>query len=239
MFSRVGQVGRAFLDFAYPPHCLVCRQAIGEADQRLCGPCWGEIQACRQDRCPRCSCPGASSPCTNCAAWDPGFERALVLGDFSGVLREAIHLLKFQGHQELGHCLGRCLGQAPEFAQALPEVELLIPVPLHPARQRERGYNQSLRLAEGLAQVLHIPLCADRLKRQVATRQQARLDVEARHHNLEAAFRVAGELPAHTCIGLVDDVVTTGATLGACARALRLAGARRVWGLALACPFRR
>jgi len=232
-------VGHALLDFAFPPHCLVCGQFLGEAGQSLCGRCWGEIQSPCPDRCPRCSCPGAISPCANCASWDPAVERALVLGDFAGALREAIHLLKFQGHQELGRCLGRCLGQAPELARALQQVDLLIPVPLHPARQRERGYNQSLRIAEGLAEALGKRLCADRLERRVPTRQQARLDAAARQQNLEAAFQVKGELPAHCCIGLVDDVVTTGATLGACGRALYQAGGRRVWGVALACPFQR
>ena len=237
MRSLIGQLGRALLDFALPPHCLVCRQAMVEAGQYLCEQCWALICQVQPARCPRCSCPDAETGCANCGAW--GLERVLVLGDYAGPLHQAIHLLKFQGHRHLGEPLGRCLGQAPEFGASLKEVDLLVPVPLFPARQRERGFNQSQELARGLAQVLGIPLCEDRLRRQTATRQQASLDAAGRRQNLEGAFEVVGRLPAHTCIGLVDDVVTTASTLGACARALEAAGAGRIWGLALACPFLR
>ena len=237
MLSLVGQLSRALLDFALPPHCLVCRQYLAPAEKLLCEECWGQIRVQHPARCPRCSCPDAGAVCANCAAWE--IERVLVLGEYAGPLRQAIHLLKFQGHQQLGVPLGRCLGQMPEFAGALGEVDLLVPVPLFPARQRERGYNQSLGVAQGLAQVLGSTLCADRLQRQRATRQQASLDASMRHHNLEGAFRVRGALPSHICIGLVDDVATTASTLAACARALEEAGARRVWGLVLACPFLR
>lgn len=237
MSSLVRQLGRALLDFALPPHCLVCRQSMAEAGEYLCDQCWAPIRKVQPARCPRCSCPDAGTGCTNCAAWE--LERVLVLGDYAGPLRQAIHLLKFQGQRQLGEPLGRCLGLAPEFAAPLGEVDLLVPVPLFSARQRERGFNQSRELARGLAQVLGIPLCEGRLRRQMATRQQASLDAAGRRHNLEGAFRVMGPLPAHTCIGLVDDVVTTASTLSACARALETAGARRVWGLALACPFLR
>ena len=237
MRSLMRQLGRALLDFALPPHCLVCRQAMAEAGAYLCEQCWAPIREVQPARCRRCSCPGAETDCGNCAAWE--LERVVVLGDYAGPLRQAIHLLKFQGQRHLGAPLGRCLGLAPEFAESMREVDLLVPVPLFAARQRERGFNQSQELAQGLAQVLGIPLCEDRLRRQTATRQQASLDAAGRRQNLEGAFRVVGQLPAHTCIGLVDDAVTTASTLGACARALAGAGAGRIWGLAPACPFLR
>jgi len=235
MWSRVRQFGAALLDFALPPHCLVCRQPLDAAADCLCPRCWAPIRQVREDRCPRCSCPGAARGCANCAAWE--LERVLVLGDHAGPLREAIHRFKFEGQRQLGVALGGCLGLAPEFAGALREVDLLIPVPLFPARQRERGFNQSEELARGLAGVLGVPFCADHLRRRHPTRQQARLDAAGRRENLRDAFAAAGPLPDHACIGLVDDVVTTASTLAACARALERAGARRVWGLALACPF--
>lgn len=234
MFSLLA-LGRALLDFALPPHCLVCRQPLASAAEQLCPSCWAAIQAARPGRCPHCSCPDAAQPCANCGGWE--LERVLVLGDHSGPLREAIHRFKFEGQRQLGAPLGRCLGLAPEFAAPLREVDLLIPVPLFAARQRERGFNQSEELARGLAAVLGVPLCTDRLRRCRATRQQARLDAAGRHQNLDGAFAVCGALPAHTCIGLVDDVVTTASTLSACAQALQRAGGHRVWGLALACPF--
>jgi predicted amidophosphoribosyltransferase len=119
----------------------------------------------------------------------------LVLGDYAGPLRQAIHLLKFQGHRQLGAPLGRALGLGPEFAPSLKEVDLLVPVPLFAARQRERGFNQSLELARGLAHALGVSVCEGRLRRQSATRQQASLDAAGRRQNLEGAFGVVGELP--------------------------------------------
>ena len=241
IFSLPGVVGRALLDFVYPPHCLVCGRYLEEARRYLCDRCWGEILVCYPHRCQRCSCPLEKEVpvCFNCRTWEPAFERVLIMGFFSGALQQAVHQLKFRGERGLGRELGRCLGRAPEFAGTLPEVDLLIPVPLHPARQRERGFNQSGYIAQGLAQVLGKPLRNDLLKRRFPTSPQAQLDAAARRQHLHGAFQVKGPLPGHTCIGLVDDVVTTGTTLDTCARTLVQAGATRVWGLALACPFHR
>ena len=152
-------------------------------------------------------------------------------------MQQGVHALKFMHQQALGTELGRRLGQRPDFVADLQEIDLLVPVPLHPARQRERGYNQSLCIARGLAEVTGHPLDNKLLERRVATRQQAKLDARERRDNLCAAIRVVGTLPAGTCIGVVDDVLTTGATLNASARVLQRAGACRIWVLALASPF--
>ena len=239
--GRVQALGRVLLDFVYPPHCLVCSKAIEHAGAHLCGTCWGEILVRPRFRCWRCSCPleTPAPTCGNCASWEPvDFERALVLGPFAGALQQAVHALKFRQQQQLGTELGRRLGRVPEFARALQEVDLLVPVPLHPSRQRERGYNQSLCIARGVAEVVGRPLVKGWLQRRIHTRQQARLEAAERRENLRDAFQVTGEVPMSGCIGVVDDVVTTGATLNACARALQQAGCSRIWALALASPFR-
>ena len=95
---------------------------------------------------------GGSGPndCPQCRNWPPAIERALVLGPFAGVLREAVHAIKFAGHRRLAVELGRRLAVLPEFEQ-FDGIDLLVPVPLHPARQRERGFNQSLLIARGIA----------------------------------------------------------------------------------------
>jgi ComF family protein len=232
------ELGKSLLDFVYPPECLACGQGIEDAGAYLCAECWGEILAWRSCRCQRCGCP-AETPvrsCANCAEWEPAFERAVVLGGFEGAMQQALHALKFRHQQALGVELGRRMGQA--LGPLLEEVDLLVPVPLHPARQRERGYNQSLGIARGLAEMLRVEVRGDLVERRVNTRQQARLEAPRRRQNLLGAFRCPAALPPHRCIGLVDDVVTTGATLDACARALVRAGALRVWALALASPFR-
>jgi len=233
----IREVGRALLDFVYPPHCLGCGRAMGEVGEYLCGRCWEEILAPVPARCGRCSCPleTAAPGCANCASWESAFERAVVLGRFGGAMQPAIHALKFRQQRNLGQEFGRRMGGA--LGRVLQAVDLLVPVPLHPARERERGYNQSLCIARGLAEVLEIPVDSRLVKRRVNTRQQAKLDVPQRQANMRDSFGCAGPLPEHRCIGLVDDVLTTGATLDACARVLVRAGARQVWGLALASPF--
>ena len=125
----------------------------------------------------------------------------------------------------------------PAFAADFAEIDLLVPIPLHPSRQRERGYNQSELIAAGLARRLDKPLRCDLLRRVRATAQQATLDASRRRDNLHGAFEVVAIPPSGARIGLVDDVVTTAATMGSCARALLDAGASGVWGVALASPF--
>ena len=148
------------LDFVSPPHCLACGAALREAREYLCEGCWREILVQPGARCRLCSCPleVEGKGCANCSGWEPEFERALVLGPFDGAMQQVVHTLKFMHQQALGTELGRRLGQRPDFVADLQEIDLLVPVPLHPARQRERGYNQSLCIARGLAEVTGRPL---------------------------------------------------------------------------------
>ena len=118
---------------------------------------------------------------------------------------------------------------AGEFAP----LDGLLPVPLHPARQRDRGYNKSLEIALGLAEALGLPVYACALQRCKNTRQQALLPAAERRDNLRGAFASAGAVPPDVCLGVVDDVWTTGETLQACARALDRG---RLWALVLARP---
>lgn len=232
------ELGRSLLEFAYPPSCPACDQGMEEVGEGLCPSCWQEILVSLPIRCPQCSCPlpTAEGSCANCADWDQAFERAVVLGRFGGAMQQAIHALKYRHYRKLGQTLGQRMGET--LGSELREVDLLVPVPLHPARQRERGYNQSWWIARGLGKSLGIKVENGLVIRQLQTRQQAQLDARQRQENLRNAFRCVRSLPDHQCLGLVDDVLTTGATLDACARVLLEAGARRVWALALASPFR-
>ena len=121
----------------------------------------------------------------------------------------------------------------------LEQVDALAAVPLHPTRLRERGYNQRLCIAQGMAEVLGKPLIPDLVMRSRATEQQAMLDGEARLDNVRDTFQIRSRAPAGSLIGLVDDVSTTAATLGSCGRALKAGGARSIWGIIVASAFRR
>ncbi len=195
-------------------------------------------------RCARCSAPvqtpASGSACDNCEHWiDNGLERSLILADFRGVAHDAIHALKFNGIKQMGPFLGRQFAVHAEMQAGCADLDLLIPVPLHAARQRERGYNQAAEIARGLAVVLDLPVVTDCLRRIRPTRQQARLEVAARRENIMGAFHAAGPLPgAPHRIGLVDDVMTTGATMSACASALGSVTSAQIIGVAIASPFR-
>ncbi len=207
--------GRALLDFAYPPHCIVC-QAYIEAAELLCGPCWAEVVSRRAH--------------SQTEDGSRAFEQVVSLGPFTGVLQQAIYALKFRNQVRLGRALGERMGHC--LAEQLAPLDCLLPVPLHPARLRERGFNQSAEIAAGLGAVLGVPVYHETVRRRRNTRQQALLSAAERRANLRGAFVCKTAPPAGPRIGIVDDVWTTGETMVACAQAV--GGDRRLWAVVLA-----
>ena len=246
--TRISGLVAALLDFVYPPHCPACEswQAPGDREA-LCGRCIADLQEPLGPRCLRCGAPrpgsASSGPeCPNCAGWlGVDFSRAVVLTDLDGPAQSAVHALKFGGIRRIGPLLGRLLATAQETAGALSDLDLLVPVPLHPARQRERGFNQAGLIARGAAEALGVPVRGDLVRRVRPTRQQARLEAADRAGNLAGAFVTAGPAAGSPrAIGLVDDVLTTGSTLSACAAVLaEAAPGAEVRAVAVAGPFRR
>jgi ComF family protein len=218
---------RALVALLFPPRCVVCRRR----GEWLCPRCRPQLTLVTPPVCPRCGAPLAVAPCPVCAIEPPPTSGLRFVGFHEGALRHAVHRLKFSGEsylaEPLGELLATCWQQAP-----LPG-EVLIPVPLHPRREATRGFNQSALLAVQAGRLLHLPVLAAGLGRIRETPAQTRLGRPARLANLRGAFRwTAGGCPEYPI--LIDDVTTTGATLQACAEALRAAGARRVHALVVA-----
>lgn len=205
--------------------CLACGEP-GRPGADLCDACLAALPW-NDPACPRCALP-LPAPAPLCAACR---RRAPPLHATHAALRYAAPvdrlLPRFKFHRDLA--AGRLLAEAMagRFA-ALSRPDALLPVPLHLGRLRQRGYDQALELARPLAGALDLPLLPGALRRVRATRPQSELDATARARNLRDAFAVEASQPLPAHVVLVDDVMTTGATLCAAARALRRAGARRV-----------
>jgi ComF family protein len=155
-------------------------------------------------------------------------------GYYEGPLRQAVHRLKFSGERYLAPHLGVLMAEA--LRQSPLSADALVPVPLHPADQAGRGYNQSLLLAREAGMALELPVLPSVLVKRQRTVPQVGLRRAERMRNVAGAFEVTGYEMAGLRILLVDDVCTTGATLAACATALRQGGAAAVYGLVLAHP---
>lgn len=238
------------LDLVFPPFCPVCRAAL-EEDRRdpLCGACWSALPRIAPPWCRCCgqpmrAFPSAASPrdaaetgplCGACRRRTPAFAYARAALRYEDTAREALHAFKFGGHRALAVPLADVVVDvlAERWPAGPPDV--LVPVPLHPRRERERGFNQSGLLARRLGRAWGCPVRPGVLARVVATESQTALDGAARLANVRDAFRLRRpELVAGRHVVLVDDILTTGATVSACALAVGAGGARRVGVVAVA-----
>lgn len=224
---------RGAIGIVYPPSCIACQAATGEA-QALCPTCWGDIGFIERPYCERLGTPfaidlgeGLVSPAA--IADPPVFTRARAVCRFDGTARELIHRLKYGDRTDLALTLGRMMAQAGR--ELLPNADLLVPVPLHRTRLWSRRFNQAAALAQIVSRQSGVPLAPLALARVKRTRQQVGLTRPQRADNLQGAFKVPpGARPQieGRRILLVDDVLTTGATANAAARALLRAGADAV-----------
>ncbi|MBA2565910.1 MAG: ComF family protein [Gemmatimonadetes bacterium] len=233
-----GVLARMLVAVFFPPLCLLCEAPVGDERPEVCRACREGFRRPRPPLCRRCGSPRsrAEATCGFCARWAAvSCARSALL--FAGPVRGWIHGLKYAGMEALAALavepLNSCWRDAPELGR---EASALVPVPLYPARRRERGYNQSELLALRLGETIGMP-CLPLLQRRRPTRPQVGLDAAARRGNVRDAFVVPADRRAH-CRGrtfvLMDDVLTTGATLEEAAGALLGAGASRVDALTLA-----
>jgi len=237
--GRFGALWQGVQRILLPPHCLLCDQrSDGVGD--LCSGCRADLQRNRIC-CPRCALPlQTPAPlCGECLQREPPFAAAFAPFVYAHPFDLLVTKLKFGRSLAAGRVLAGLWLAASNELPALPQ--MLVPVPLHPDRLRERGYNQALELARPLARVLRVPLKANLLERTRATPAQTNLDAKTRRRNMRGAFTInATGLPPAAHVALIDDVMTTGATLRECARVLKRAGVARVdvWALARAPKFR-
>jgi len=208
-----------------PPACLLCDAPLGprEGDSLVCGICRSRWRRVPDPLCARCGQPRLLDlECRLCAAWPPDLARVRSAVWLEGTARAAAHRLKYDGWTRLAEPMAEVM----RGLEPLTTGVCLIPIPLGPGRLAERGYNQSERIASALAPLVGGKVHPELLERQRETTTQTALTPEARLANLAGAFRAGAGVPPR--VVLVDDVFTTGATLGAAAAALRAAGTERV-----------
>ncbi len=238
--SRLHVLGARGLDLLFPPVCAGC----GRAGYALCPLCAQEVEPVGEPICAHCGRRQARAVkrCPLCASEDePPLDLVRAATLHRWPLREAIHALKYEGRTELAQPLARYLLATlaiPPWPAILPRIDAVIPAPLHARRRAERGYNQATLLARPLCRWMGLPLHTDWLQRTQMTRPQVGLNAHERRANVADAFRASPAVCGKTLL-LIDDVYTTGATMTACAAAAKAAGARLVYGLALAQPASR
>jgi competence protein ComFC len=230
---------RGLVSLFYPPFCAVCARAVGP-EESLCLSCTEKVLRIRPPFCAKCSQPftGAITGafiCANCANRLLHFEAAVSAYRSRGVAREVVHRFKYGRQIHLRRLLGRWLAEALQDSRlASRRFDLVVPVPLHPARQRERGFNQAELLAVELRRASGL-VVRSVLQRTRYTATQTQFDRSERMENLRGAFRLRrGSNVQDLRMLLVDDVLTTGSTLSECASVLREAGARSVHAVTVA-----
>jgi ComF family protein len=228
----VAGAGRAALDALYPPTCLACRAAIAETDA-LCPVCWGRMGFIERPYCDRLGTPfehdvGEGVLSARAVENPPAFHRARAVARFEdGPARRLVHRLKYSDRGELARPMGAWMARAG--ADLLIDADAIAPIPLHFGRLWMRKFNQAASLAREIARRTGKPCETDLLARVKATRSQVGLTREQRADNVQGAFRCGEAARARgRRIVLVDDVMTSGATANAAARALLRAGATRV-----------
>lgn len=226
----------AFAERLFGGTCYLCR---GESRGMLCQPCAADLPRLARERCPQCALPSPGRAlCGRCIGETPAFDASVAVFAYAFPADVLVQGLKFRGELALAPLLANELHAGIETAAStFHGVDFIVPVPLHSLRLQERGYNQSMEIARRIGVLLDIPVAADVCERVRDTPAQIGLPWKVRRENVRGAFSCRRALDGKR-VAVVDDVMTTGATLGELASTLKKFGAARVvnWVVARALP---
>lgn len=223
-----------FLNILFPEKCPVCQKRSNDhAVAPICTECWQQILPYQGPGCKRCGRPLVSElsiVCEECIVAEPAFKHAASYSLYDGTLKKAINLLKYYGIKRLSKPLSDFL-----LLGDIPASDAVIPVPLHEKRLRHREFNQSALIANNIAKRCEIPLLLDCLKKTKDTPHQVGLHSQERRKNIKGAFTVKkSHMITGKSILLIDDVITTGATIRECSRVLAQSGTGDIYVMTLA-----
>ncbi|AEY64378.1 putative amidophosphoribosyltransferase [Clostridium sp. BNL1100] len=210
----------AFIEYIFPPRCALCNTILkAGVPIYICEKCVGEIDYYKNSILSLNLPVGIQNYC----------DGILCVGRYSDFLKEAVRRFKFSNKSSYYRTFGKLLALKIENTRQLVSFDIIVPVPLHKSRQKQRGYNQAELMAEQIAKTLKIPCGKNLLIKSSATKSQSMLKRTERLLNLEDAFMAVNDgLIANKNILLIDDIVTTGSTVNQCCKALKQAGAERV-----------
>lgn len=208
----------------FPPLCLLCEEPLQEGEEHICLHCFCRLPRIRFFET-------GKSPAELLFAGKFPFEQASAFLKYekNGTVQQLIHALKYRGQKELAFYLGRIAAQEMKLKPTHADVDMIIPVPLHPRRLKQRGYNQAEWIARGVSSALGIPVDCRQLSRHKATRTQTLKSIYERWENVQDIFSLNNPPEVENKhILLIDDVMTTGSTLGESARTLLSASHTRI-----------
>ena len=234
-----GGILEGIFNFFLPQHCLICGSYLSRSRGfPLCSACFSQIEYLRSPLCVKCGrpLPGSSALlCHHCRAFSFHFDSARAVALYTSPFRECIHAFKYQGFTSFRSLFGELLCEYLEKNPFLREVDFLLPVPLHPARFIERGFNQSLILAEEIKKCFSLPLVSKEVRRVKPTLPQVGLRFRERRKNMRGAFEIKeNNLFQTKRVLIVDDVLTSRSTVDSLSQTLKKGGAKEVLVLALA-----
>ena len=245
IFHNLLVIPSEVLDLIYPRWCKICDIRLSQGSiVCFCKSCWDEIKFINPPYCKKCGIPyplaqnSDSFVCGNCINNKSYISKIRAIGIYDGVLRKAIHEFKYKGKSKLGFHLANLMikkiKENQEIIEFLKDVSFIIPVPLHRSKLKEREYNQSEILANLISKEIDIPVENNIIKRIKVTRPQSELKEEERQKNVKGVFEVKrNEKIEGKILLLIDDIVTTGATVEECAKVLIKSGANEIRVLSL------
>ncbi len=220
----------------FPLRCPVCDRPVEPFGRRICAACEGRLTAVREPRCPKCGKQLRKEEtefCYDCRSRKHIYDRGIAMYTYPSC-REPIYRMKYAGRQEYAAYFGREMARGLGKRILSWQPDAFVPVPLHPARERKRGYNQAALLARSMGEALQIPVLEGYVARTRNTRAQKELEGSSRQNNLKKAFKIMQNDVKLDTIVIIDDIYTTGSTVDAVARECREAGVRKVYYAALA-----
>lgn len=226
------RTGAWLINLLFPRRCPVCHDVVSAKNSRICPECQGGLRFLKEPTCMKCGTeltdPGAEY-CPVCRRRKRSFERSVSAFQYNDAARLSMVFFKSHGRREYAdYYVEQLLYRRGHLIRSFCP-QLILPVPIHRSRLRERGYNQAEELAVRIGKALNVPVRTDLLIRNKAGRDQKELNASARGRNLKGLFSVSRSLTGVKRVLLVDDVYTTGSTLQACTEILKAAGVEKVY----------